>query len=936
MSHKPRTVRLHRFRNRRTTLRHEPLEERRLLAVDTGRIVLEPFSDYTGDGIFQPFDFFEESQESLPGPTLYRDDGDRILDPNLDQPVVGNAFHVFEDLEFGHYFAVAPDIQVAGGPRTVLTTPAVQEFELTSDSPEGYAAFGYWNTGTLSLTVFRDTNANGSRDEGEALVEGKTSINYREGDEDRYSSFDVTDGTNGPGWWRRDGAVQVFSIGTQRDDGLIVTTPDPVSVRYEATIHTSIEFGVVEGATIRAIAYSDITGDGRTEDDRPMALPDVDAKIKITGQTANGQAVDTTLSSLSGYRIEELLPGSYTVELVADSDQVQLFSRESLVRHLDVGAGDSLYVDFAAFFGLSIDKGIDSLQGNFPHENSFAGITVELYRDNGDDVFDPAVDTLLAADTTDSEAHFTLPSFGPGSFFVASRIGEEYAPLEIAFANSFVAESGIEFSTFMSIPTSSVGGSVYVDANRNSRFEPRERGLSGVSLVLEGVDVFGNSVSKQSLSRHDGDFTFNRLLPGTYSITQEQPEGYENGVQIVGTSGGRASANRFDNVLIGVAERNDDYLFGEFGLPGLRETRPDKGDHVGVFEPTTSSSFLRQSNTTGEAWAAFQYGVAGSKAIAGDWDNDGNDGVGVFEPAKGLFRLKNTNRNSADDEDDVVPFIYGGEGFVPLAGDWNSDGVDTVGVYDPATAGFYLRNSNDSGLADAAQFTFGRPGWVPLRGDWDGDGFEGVGVYDPETATFYLRNSLSAGAPDFEPFNYGMPGWKPIAGDWNDDGIVTIGAYNPETATFFLRDSNSAGIADVAPFNYGAAGWEPIVGDWDTYQAALTRPPNHRVGTVVFTYLQVDDVPLLLGSDLADYLRADSAGLNAPGVNDPTDNAAASSVADHSPDPASSVSVQQSPSVFTGAFVIDAAEEETFPFQIEGLNDLLIEQLAVDQLSEGR
>lgn len=148
--------------------------------------------------------------------------------------------------------------------------------------------------------------------------------------------------------------------------------------------------------------------------------------------------------------------------------------------------------------------------------------------------------------------------------------------------------------------------------------------------------------------------------------------------------------------------------------------------------------------------------------------------------------------------------------------------MDSVGVYNPATSSFYLRNSNDSGTADAAQFSFGLPGFVPIVGDWNGDGYDGIGVYDPHTATFFLRNTLSSGAPEIPHFNYGMPGWKPFAGDWDDDGIVTVGVYAPNSATFFLRNSNTTGVADIAPFNYGLAGWEPIVGDWDYDRAATT------------------------------------------------------------------------------------------------------------------
>ncbi|HQD57563.1 MAG TPA: hypothetical protein PLX26_13920, partial [Candidatus Competibacteraceae bacterium] len=68
-----------------------------------------------------------------------------------------------------------------------------------------------------------------------------------------------------------------------------------------------------------------------------------------------------------------------------------------------------------------------------------------------------------------------------------------------------------------------------------------------------------------------------------------------------------------------------------------------------------------------------------------------------------------------------LTFSYGppGAGWLPLVGDWNGDGIATIGLYNPATSIFYLRNSNTNGIADLT-FSYGPPGagWAPLAGDW--------------------------------------------------------------------------------------------------------------------------------------------------------------------------------------------------------------------------
>src|SRR5262249_25218127 len=44
---------------------------------------------------------------------------------------------------------------------------------------------------------------------------------------------------------------------------------------------------------------------------------------------------------------------------------------------------------------------------------------------------------------------------------------------------------------------------------------------------------------------------------------------------------------------------------------------------------------------------------------------------------------------------------------------------------------------------------------LPVVGDWDGDRLSTVGVFDPASAAWQLRDRNSPGAPDVAPFAYG-------------------------------------------------------------------------------------------------------------------------------------------------------------------------------------
>jgi hypothetical protein len=110
-------------------------------------------------------------------------------------------------------------------------------------------------------------------------------------------------------------------------------------------------------------------------------------------------------------------------------------------------------------------------------------------------------------------------------------------------------------------------------------------------------------------------------------------------------------------------------------------------------------------------------GTAGDLPISGDWNADGIDTVGVFRPSVATFFLSNSFAGTID----VTPFTFGALNSLPVAGDWNGDGVDTIGFFNPAIGFMSLNNSNTSGngVGDIV-FSFGQNGDIPLAGDWDG------------------------------------------------------------------------------------------------------------------------------------------------------------------------------------------------------------------------
>jgi hypothetical protein len=232
-----------------------------------------------------------------------------------------------------------------------------------------------------------------------------------------------------------------------------------------------------------------------------------------------------------------------------------------------------------------------------------------------------------------------------------------------------------------------------------------------------------------------------------------------------------------------------------------------------VFDPATATWSIRNSFGGGKADVTFAFGSPGDLPIMGDWDGDGVFTVGVFTPSTATFHLRNSN--SAGPADFTFAFGPAGIG-VPVAGDWDGDGKWSVGVFAPSRGDWNLRNELSAGMPDAGSFLFGLPGSKPVVGDWDGDGKFSQGVVEPD-GTWKLKNVLATGTPDFT-FAYGSFANQVIAGDWNGDGIWTPGTLEDNGSgglTWKLRNSNSAGPADVTPFTYGASSALGAVGDFN-------------------------------------------------------------------------------------------------------------------------
>ncbi len=245
--------------------------------------------------------------------------------------------------------------------------------------------------------------------------------------------------------------------------------------------------------------------------------------------------------------------------------------------------------------------------------------------------------------------------------------------------------------------------------------------------------------------------------------------------------------------------------------------------YPGVFE-------LRNSNACCQPDDTFTHGLPRSQSVAGDWDglprhnvvgrNTGAETSGVFRA--GVWFLRNTNSESPAE----VELLFGEEGDIPVAGNWDGNRTDTIGLYRDGL--WSLRNSNSTGPADL-QFVFGQLGDLPVVGDWDGDGVDTIGIF--RSGRWLLRNSTDAGPPEVE-FNFGGPGDIPVTGDWDGDGVDNLGVF--KRGLWRLRITNEA-VSSSIEFTFGELDDSPLVGDWDNDGVDTVAVAGTRFVTSEFT-----------------------------------------------------------------------------------------------------
>jgi len=312
----------------------------------------------------------------------------------------------------------------------------------------------------------------------------------------------------------------------------------------------------------------------------------------------------------------------------------------------------------------------------------------------------------------------------------------------------------------------------------------------------------------------------NRLYNGFY-VNANHPVFAPDGTKIAFSAGPEYEDH---SVLVMDADGTNDEVIEEGNFdnrdPNWQRTFPP--DTVGVYV-SNGQWLLRTSNTAGNPNIIVKFGgQPGDLPVAGDWNGDGRTDVAVYRNGTFVRGLVDSNSFCIPCQLLIVPDLldtipFGEPGDLPVAGDWDGDGIDDLGVFRPGDQGTFLLRLPQvicpfcvppRTVIGTQTLFFGTSG-LPIAGDWDGDGKDGIGLYEPASATFFLSDDLAK--PNFT-FTFGLPGDRPLSGDWVGSGRDGIGVFQPPTSTMVL--STELNAAPDFTFVFGVAEGLPVAGHW--------------------------------------------------------------------------------------------------------------------------
>ena len=503
----------------------------------------------------------------------------------------GDGNYTFDTLIAGNYTVqVDPATLPAGVAETYdldgVASANSASFSLATGAHRTDVDFGYRATGSVGDRVWLDSNGNGVQDAGEAGINGVTvqlldaSANVvgtaTTAGDGNYTFNNLAGGT----YTVRVSSLPAGVAETYDLDGIATANQATFTLAAGAS-RTDVDFGYRYTGSVGDRVWLDSNGNG-IQDAGEAGINGVTVQL-LDG--SNNVVGTTTTAGDGNYTFNNLAPGTYTVRVsslpvgVAETYDLDGIASANQATFTLAAGANRTDVDFGYQGTGSVGDRVwlDS-NGNGTQDTGEAGIngvTVQLLDGSNN---------VVGTTTTAGDGNYTFNNLAPGTFTVRvsslpAGVAETYDLDGVASANqaTFPLTAGqnrtdVDFGYRY---TGSVGDRVWLDSNANGAQDAGEAGINGVTVqLLDG----SNNLVATTTTAGDGNYTFNNLAPGTYTV---KVSGLPAGTAETYDLDGVASANQATFPLTAGQNRTDvDFGYKNTGSVGDRVWLDSNGNGV--------------------------------------------------------------------------------------------------------------------------------------------------------------------------------------------------------------------------------------------------------------------------------------------------------------------------------------------------------------------
>ncbi|MFO1467451.1 MAG: SdrD B-like domain-containing protein, partial [Steroidobacteraceae bacterium] len=427
----------------------------------------------------------------------------------------------------------------------------------------GYT-FGERGT-SLSGVVYKDLNANGTRDPQDTTGLAGITITLKDG----LGNIVATTVTAADGSYSFNGlAAGNYTVEETQPAGYGSSTPNSSSVTVTAGNPATVDFGETT-SSLAGFVWSDTNGDAVKNPGEPGIAG---VTVRLTGTDAKGAAVSRTATTdaAGNYSFTDLLSGTYVITetqpaAYADGGEVAGTAGGSVANDvisaiaLPVGTASTGYGFAEKPQAISGHVWLDSNRdaNRAATEQGIVGVVLTLKDANG---------VTVATTTTAADGSYHFDNVPAGRYtLVESQPAGYGSSTPDSVALDLTNASGTPPVVDFGETAGSLAGQVYDDANNNGHRDAGEPGIANVTLTLSGTDARGNAVTRSVTTGKDGHYRVADLPGGSYTLTETQPAGYDDGMDTLGGAGGTAGNDVFSAVALAAAQDATGYDFGERG-----------------------------------------------------------------------------------------------------------------------------------------------------------------------------------------------------------------------------------------------------------------------------------------------------------------------------------------------------------------------------------